>query len=484
MRAVIADNHSTNVNAFSHLLNLYGDPDTPNIITHPSQSSRIYLFYDSVHLLKNIRNNLLNARRFIFPPFKFEEFFDPINVPGGEITWKLFHDVFEADMSLPGQLKKAPKLSNETLHPGNNKQNVTLALNIFDRSTAVAITEYFPQRNDASEFIKLINIWWTISNSKDRFHSFRIGNAAVEGDKKPLFLRLFADWIEEWQALQCSRSQRFTLTAQTSHALVTTLRCTASLIEDLLGEGYKYVMTARFQTDPLERRFSRYRQMSGGRFLVSLREVNTSEKIAAIASLLKESIDFWKFPIRQDDDHATLTAEFNGQLDLISEDIESCVLDQDGEQVAAVIAGYAARKLLERNNCEACRKICKASGDETCQQENSYLNNLSRGGLFVPSSNLRKYISKNFAIIDVCHSIILHSPLSERTAAELSLQRNDLPTTFLCPNHSSQIWLINRIVTNVYFNNERKNLKGTKRKDEVRSFKERQLKKRKLEHDF
>ena len=87
--------------------------------------------------------------------------------------------------------------------------------------------------------------------------------------------------------LQCFRTQRYTLTAQTSHALVTTLRCTASLIEDLLNEGYEYVLTARFQTDPLESNVSRYRQMSGGRFLVSLREVNTSEEIAAIASLLK-----------------------------------------------------------------------------------------------------------------------------------------------------------------------------------------------------
>lgn len=483
MRAVIADNHSTNVNAFSRLLDSYGATPTPNAIIHPTQPSRrIYLFYDSVHLLKNIRNNLLNARRFIFPPFQFEGFSDPINVPGGEITWKLFHDVFEFDIALPGQLKKAPKLSNNTLHPGDNKQNVTLALNIFDHSTAVAITEYFPGRQDAAEFLKLINIWWTISNSKNRYNnSFRVGNAVVEGDKKPLFLRSFADWIEQWQALQCSRTQRYTLTAQTSHALVTTLRCTASLTEDLLSEGYMYVMTGRFQTDPLERRFSRYRQMSGGRFLVSLREVNTSEKIAAISSLLKESIDFWKFPVLKDTDTATMTSNFKAQLDTVSEDMDDCVLDKDAEQVAAVIAGYAAKKMIERNKCEDCKQLCKASEEEKHQPENGYLNNLSRGGLFVPSFGLRKYVSKCFAIIDVCHDIIIHSPLSERAAAELSLDRNDLPKPFLCSKHSTQIWLFNRIVANVYFNNERKRLSGTKRKDEVRAFKQRQVKKRKLD---
>ena len=110
------------------------------------------MFYDSVNLLKNIRNNLLNGRLFIFSPFQFEGFFDLTNVPGGEIPWKLFHGVFESDMSLPGQLRKAPKLSNETLHPGNNKQNVALALNVSDLSTAVVITEYFLKRKDAAVF--------------------------------------------------------------------------------------------------------------------------------------------------------------------------------------------------------------------------------------------------------------------------------------------------------------------------------------------
>ena len=54
------------------------------------------------------------------------------------------------------------------------------------------------------------------------------------------------------------------------------------LIEDLLQDGFAYVLTSRLQTEPLERRLSKYRQVSGGRFLVGLREVNLSEKILAI----------------------------------------------------------------------------------------------------------------------------------------------------------------------------------------------------------
>ena len=104
--AVISDNHSTNVSAFKYLFNMYGNEQKgENIITHPSNpANRIYLFFDPVHLLKNIRNNLFNSQRFIFPSFKFDEFFDPIDVPSGEISWKLLHEIYDKDDKLPANL--------------------------------------------------------------------------------------------------------------------------------------------------------------------------------------------------------------------------------------------------------------------------------------------------------------------------------------------------------------------------------------------
>ena len=66
------------------------------------------------------------------------------------------------------------------------------------------------------------------------------------------------------------------------------------LIQDLLNEGYQYILTSRLQSDPLECHFCKYRQMNGGNFLLSLREVNNSEKILKIRSLLKEDIDIFE----------------------------------------------------------------------------------------------------------------------------------------------------------------------------------------------
>ena len=72
LRALISDNYSSNVSAFSKLFSKYGSESHENVILHHSTSDRrTYLFYESVHLLKNVRNNLLNSRRFIFPEFHF-----------------------------------------------------------------------------------------------------------------------------------------------------------------------------------------------------------------------------------------------------------------------------------------------------------------------------------------------------------------------------------------------------------------------------
>ena len=399
VRAVVCDNHSTNVAAFNVLLKKYGSKASPDTIKHPSRAGKIYLFYDSVHLLKNVRNNLLNSRRFNFPAFRFHDFYDDIDVPEGKITWKLLHDVYDRDQLLDGYLRKAPKLSYKSLHPGDNKQSVPLALNVFDRTTAIGVTEYFPESKDASEFLKLINIWWMISNSKQQYNTnYRLGNAAVPGDNKPKFLREFADWIEKWQQIESAKSKPFSLTPQTSHALVTTLRCTASLIEDLLQEGYSYVLTARFQTDPLERRFSRYRQMSGGRFLIGLRELECSERILSMSSLIKEGIDFWKEDVRPSDNQSEAISWLNSKLDEVREDIDSCMLNPDAIQVSAVIAGYAARKVIvDRSKCVDCKEIALGSSVEEMENENSYLRKLSRGGLLIPSTDLRHHIAKSFA---------------------------------------------------------------------------------------
>ena len=62
-----------------------------------------------------------------------------------------------------------------------------------------------------------------------------------------------AEWYQAWQIERISNCKKFMLTAQTGSAIVRTPLCFASLIEDLLGEGYDFVSKSKFRSDPLER---------------------------------------------------------------------------------------------------------------------------------------------------------------------------------------------------------------------------------------
>ena len=181
------------------------------------------------------------------------------------------------------------------MHPGNNKQNVSLALNVFDETTVAGILSYFPDESPPTGFLRLIQSWWNISNSKSSINTHNhLGNAVIRGDNKPLFLRAFATWLRNWSSMQLPGCSKFMLSAQTFDALIVTLEGTAALLDDLLEDlEYEFVLTSRFQTDTLERHFGKTRQMSGSRFLISLREFKSSNKILSMMPLLKADIHCW-----------------------------------------------------------------------------------------------------------------------------------------------------------------------------------------------
>ena len=138
---------------------------------------------------------------------------------------------------MQGNLKKAPKLTYKALHPGNNKQDVNLALAIFHKTTVAACKSYLLERHDMSSFLTLVNKWWTIANAKKRFVPNALGNAITAGDGKMDFLQGFAGCLEKWSL---NGSSAFALTKQTSSALVQTLYAQCSLVKALLVDGFDY----------------------------------------------------------------------------------------------------------------------------------------------------------------------------------------------------------------------------------------------------
>ena len=173
IRAICTDNHYVNVNLFGLLSSEY--PTVSNEVCNSSQSfcspvdgRIIFLIFDPVHLVKNIRNNWLKIKRFRVPPFEAEvDSFSVCFTETSLIDWDILKKVFDKESEV--LLKKAPSITFQALHPSNQKQNVPLALAVFDIRNAVAIESYFPQDEFAlstATFIRLIYVWWNILNAK------------------------------------------------------------------------------------------------------------------------------------------------------------------------------------------------------------------------------------------------------------------------------------------------------------------------------
>ena len=103
-------------------------------------ATKTYLFFYIIHLFKNIRNNLLNQKKFVFSSFQFDLFHDGVHVPDGYISWRIFHKVHERDENLQVHRRKAHKTTYQVTHPTNIKQSVPLTLAItLQENTTITI---------------------------------------------------------------------------------------------------------------------------------------------------------------------------------------------------------------------------------------------------------------------------------------------------------------------------------------------------------
>lgn len=273
-----------------------------------------------------------------------------------------------------------------------------------------------------------------------------------------------------WKHEAIPNSEKFTLSAQTNSAMIQTLRCQASLIEDLLFDGYDFVLTARFQSDPLEKRYGQYRQMSGGRFLVSAKDVAHSENILKIKTLIKEGFDI-DDSLKTNPDHSKITAHLLEALDCQINDESSLQLEESSRNVSDHIAGYIAYKCKKAfKNCGECSFVSN-DGDQT-DIDSSYTALLSRGGLLTPDKNLSEAVSKSFAILDICSTTIANSMLPSITAGLLILQKYITLPEIACGKHEKAFFKsVFRVVCNCFFDSQSKRKNETIIDNRVQSFK-------------
>ena len=152
---------------------------------------------------------------------------------------------------------------------------------------------------------------------------------------------------------------------------------------------------------------------------------------------MKADINFWKEDLGSDKP----SLDFSALLALLSEheiEIVESTLDSSSEEVSTTIAGYIAKKLAKRSNCDSCKSLLIASSMDLA--ENHYLNLLSRGGLIVPSAKLAGYTTTShcFAIMDYSYNIFqAHGVRDVRAAYTQIFDRFSPQIDICCSKHNN-----------------------------------------------
>lgn len=371
-------------------------------VPNPADSTRpLFFMFDSVHILKSIRNNWLNCSN---PPLEFTY---PVWEDNNRFQSANFGHLRKiGEMESSSILKVARTLTKAALHPSNiQRQNVKLALRIFAESNIVAL-ETYGERNNFSgwqgtkSFLELVIRWWKIVNVKTpykdtRFREADFASFKTVSDNRLTFLSELSVWIEMWRISNVSGK----LSRETFESWSHTCYALKEVIEYLLSDvGAKYVLTGKFQTDPLEHRFGRYRQLSGANYHVSVRQILESEKkLRILACLRLKSARSGTFVISELANFIETNCDFemskvNRELvDTIvsSEDIDLCQIDSNVTMpIIVYIAGYASMKLcLNKLSCYCCKSVLvqEKALNVDCPEEFSLIERYDRGGLKYPS---------------------------------------------------------------------------------------------------
>jgi hypothetical protein len=359
--ATIVDAHSSNRRFYTEEL-CGGLLQT--FIPHPmDNNSKIFLLFDSVHVFKNLYNNLINRKVFKCPPFAGE----PVSANAQHTR-----DLYELEMGR--SVKYAHKLTERVLNPKSiEKTNVDLACRFFHESTVHGL-EYFAKNEGKNEweesanFSRLVLRFWNTVNVKNPRAGFQKRDdtrrpISLNDKAQSLFLEAFVDWLEKWEKME----KKHSLTRETFIAAKQTSAALLELSEYLLvTKGLKFVLLGMINSDPLERRFGWYRQLSGANYFASVRQFLEAEKKIRIKCLVKHgqvSLQEVRetFSECSDTDRVAVASDTAVLISVLPSDSlsSSFELEKGEEGIVFFVAGYISRSVLRSVKCDGCITLLK-----------------------------------------------------------------------------------------------------------------------------
>ena len=357
----ITDNHKVN-QQYCKLFDRLGDSCA--LVKHPLDNERVwFLLFDTVHLLKCIRNNWISEK---CQKVCIEQSRTPAS----------FADVRELYEAEKGSILKTTTLTQAAVNPSRLQlQNVQHVLRVFNEKVVAALE--LRGCLATAHFIRTVLNWWNTVNVSGKGQDQRLNDphrAVQMPDSTNLqtFLTMFQQAASGHGAsrIQC-------LTHDTKKALVQTMEGLIAVCHYLFtAANFKYVLLREIQSDRLEGEFSVYRQSTGANCFMTSGDVTSAFKhrLTRFAASYLQSIEVQPEPKQ----HTCLGTAI-GVDDAAS--IEKCAaevtLTVNEESSAAYVAGWLEKK--------CCGEVVFTEEEPLVTSEvKDFIHAVSRGSLSIP----------------------------------------------------------------------------------------------------
>ena len=358
----ITDNHKVN----QQYCKLFDQAaDCTATARHPQDNDRLwFLLFDTVHLLKCIRNNWISEKC------------QKISLDSQSGSPACFADVKELYEAEKDSILKTTRLTQAAVNPSRLQlQNVQHVLRVFDTKVVAALE--LRGCRDTAQFIQTIVNWWNVVNVSGKGQDLRMNDPHravqdVESTNLQTFVTLFQEATSGHGAsrIQC-------LTHDTKKALVQTMQGLLAVCTYLFRNAdFQYVLLREIQSDRLEGEFSVYRQSTGANTFMTTGDVFVAckKRLTRYAASYLQSIEIQP----ESKEHTCLGTA------IVLEDaasIERCVaevtLTVNEESSAAYVAGWLEMKCSGDVTFSAEEPLVKSEVKE-------FIETVSRGALTTP----------------------------------------------------------------------------------------------------
>jgi hypothetical protein len=317
--------------------------------------AKIFYLYDPPHIIKAIRNNLINYN------FHFS---------GKVASWSDITTVYNHDKTLP--IRLCPKLTDRHMQPnGFQKMRVKYATQTLSHTVSAAVETYMSLGRLPSSACGTAELVSKLDQTFDCLNSSTFNSP--KGLRRPIthnsphekFFQEMLTFIPNIKVINKDTTKDVTSTLKCLKALRVTINATLQLWNQLKESGLKFLCTRRLNQDCLENFFGQIRQQGGNSDNPTAFQFGSAFRKLFFRTLLQhstgncaEDLDHILIPLKSSSKKKTPTEPITDDRSKVFEESDYRELivntDETGENAVTYVARYLASKALKKHKSSTC----------------------------------------------------------------------------------------------------------------------------------